>query len=111
MYLPFQAWPLESARVAPPPETIACCGSIPPSMAAITGSLTDSAVAVAGAPSSSRATMVASISTCPISSVAVSMMRSLYLPSIRQFHPWNRYCMVTVISPYAPPISSCSLCA
>jgi hypothetical protein len=22
-----------------------------------------------------------------------------YLPGIRQFHPWNRYCMVTVLSP------------
>jgi hypothetical protein len=53
--------------------------------------------------------MVASISTCPISSVAVSIRRSLYLPSIRQFHPWNRYCIVTLISPYAPPMSSCSL--
>jgi hypothetical protein len=37
------------------------------------------------------------------------MIRSLYWPGIRQFQPWNRYCMVTVISPYAPPISSCSL--
>ncbi|MBN9741885.1 hypothetical protein DMP23_12310 [Amycolatopsis sp. A1MSW2902] len=98
-------------HAAPPPATIACCGSIPPITAAITGSFTASAVAVAGAPSSSRATIVASISTCPISSVAVSMIRSLYLPSMRQFQPWNRYCMVTVISPYAPPISSWSLCA
>src|SRR5829696_8864059 len=35
------------------------------------------------------------------------MMRSLYLPGWRQFHPWNWYCIITVISPYWPPISSC----
>ncbi|SLJ77178.1 Uncharacterised protein [Mycobacteroides abscessus subsp. abscessus] len=78
---------------------------MPPSTAATTGSAAASWVArVAGAPSSSRATMVAIISTCPISSVATSMIMSLYLPGIRQFQPWNRYCMVTVISPKAPPM-------
>jgi len=55
--------------------------------------------------------MIAVISTWPISSVATSMIRSLHLPGIRQLQPWNRYCIVTVISPYAPPISSCSLWA
>src|SRR5215211_748651 len=35
------------------------------------------------------------------------MMRSLYLPGWRQFQPWNWYCIITVISPYWPPISSC----
>ena len=84
---------------------------MPPIIAAMTGSFTDSAVAVAGAPSSRRATMVASISTWPISSVAVSMSRSLYLPSMRQFQPWNKYCIVTLISPNAPPMSSWSLWA
>ena len=34
-----------------------------------------------------------------ISSVAMSMIRSLHLPGIRQFRPWNRYWMATVISP------------
>ena len=82
---------------------------MPPTTAATTGSSTALAVTSEGAPSSRRATIVASISTWPISSVATSMIRSLYLPSIRQFQPWNRYCIVTVISPYAPPISSWSL--
>jgi len=99
MYLPFHGSPLLSAGSAPPPATMACWTSMPPITAAMTGSSTASAVAVAGAPSSSRATMVASISTCPISSVAVSMIRSLYLPSTRQFHPWKRYCIVTLSSP------------
>jgi hypothetical protein len=73
---------------------------MPPSTAPTTGSAAAAlVVAMAGAPSSSRATMVAIISTWPISSVAMSMIRSLYLPGIRQFQPWNRYCIVTVISP------------
>ncbi len=44
------------------------------------------------------------------SSVAMSMIRSLHLPGIRQFQPWNRYRMAKVISPQAPPSGSCSLC-
>jgi hypothetical protein len=47
--------------------------------------------------------MVTIISTWPISSVATSMIRSLCLPGIRQLQPWNKYCIVTVISLYAPP--------
>jgi hypothetical protein len=43
--------------------------------------------------------------------VAMSMIMSLYLPGIRQFQPWNRYCIVTVNSPNWPPISSCSFIA
>jgi len=78
--------------------------------AGTTGSAAAACVdSVAGAPSRMRAIMVAIISTRSISSVAMSMIRSLYLPSIRRFQPWKRYCMVAVISPYAPPSNSCSL--
>src|SRR3569833_3299796 len=112
MYQPIQGKPLEACGIAPPPATMACWRSMPPITAPTTGAaMAALVVAVFGAPSSSRATMTASISTWPISSVATSMIRSLYLPGIRQFHPWNRYCIVTVISPYAPPMSSWSLCA
>src|SRR5256886_16080377 len=63
---------------------MACCGSMPPRTAPTTGSAAAALViAVAGAPSSSRVTMVAIISTWPISSVATSMITSLYLPGIR----------------------------
>jgi hypothetical protein len=46
-----------------------------------------------------RAIMMEIISTWAGSSVPTSRIRSLYLPGIRQFQPWNRYCMATVISP------------
>src|SRR3954452_10456912 len=39
------------------------------------------------------------------------MIMSLYLPGTRQDQPCHRYCIITVISPYWPPISSCSLAA
>src|SRR5215213_3937073 len=104
---PDQGLPLESRGAAPVPVTMACWGFMPPMMAATDGSEAMAASWVSsGAPSTSRATMVASISTWPISSTPVSMMRSLYLPGWRQFQPWNRYWFITVISPYWPPISS-----
>ena len=44
-----------------------------------------------------------SISTWLISSVAMSMIMSLYLPGTRQLQPCQRYCIITVISPNWPP--------
>src|SRR5690554_4389455 len=49
-----------------------CCGFVPPRTAATMGSLAASSCASTGPFSRSRAIMVASISTCPISSVAMS---------------------------------------
>src|SRR5215207_1912732 len=62
--------------VWPPPSTDP---TTPPSSAAFSASTGDV--------SSRRAIMVAIISTCPISSVAVSMSMSRYLAGPRQFHP------------------------
>src|SRR5690554_973269 len=55
--------------------------------------------------------MVASISTWAISSVPTSSKRSRYLAGPRQFQPWKRYCIITVISPKAPPKTSWSFLA
>jgi hypothetical protein len=98
--------------IGPPPVTMACWGFCPPSTAASTG-LAAAAFSVAspGAPSSSRASIVVSISTWPISSVAMSMIMSLYLPGTRHDQPCQRYCIITVISPNWPPTSSWSFAA
>src|SRR5215216_4166039 len=88
---------------APPPVTMACwgfiaalimasCVSPPPRTAPTTPPSPSSAAfsASTGEVSKSLATMVASISTWPISSVAVSSSMSRYLAGPRQFHPWKR---------------------
>src|SRR5690606_14481777 len=62
-----------------------------------------------GAFSSICAIMIASISTWPSSSAPMPKTRSRYLPGMCMFQAWNWYCMATVISPYWPPSTSCSL--
>jgi hypothetical protein len=100
---------MESTGRAPAPATMACWTSVPPMIAATAGSSwTASAVIPSGAFSSNWATMVASISTWPNSSAAVLKSRSRYLPGMCAFQAWKLYCIATVISPYWPPITSCS---
>jgi hypothetical protein len=77
--------------------------------ATVGSSWTASDVTPSGDFSSSWAIIVASISTWPISSLAMPKTRSRYLPGRCMFQPWNMYCMATVISPYCPPSTSCSL--
>ncbi len=109
-YAPVHGFPMLSTGRAPAPATMACCRSVPPMTAATAGSSWMASVVIpTGAFSSSWATMVASISTCPNSSAAVLKSRSRYLPGMWAFHAWKLYCMATVISPYCPPITSCSL--
>ena len=43
--------------------------------------------------------MMEIISTWASSSVPTSRLRSLYLLGMRQFQPWSRYRIATVISP------------
>ena len=54
---------------------------------------------------------VAYISTWPISSVPVSSSMSRYLAAPREFQAWNRYCIMTRISPSMPPNACCSILA
>ena len=120
MYLPLQGKPTLSAHMAPFPATIMCWGfmaaaislslTLPPPRAV---SIRPLLLAVAStvslsAPSSSCAMAWISISTWPISSVAMSRIMSLYLPGARQFQPWNMYIIMTLISPHCPPSGSCN---
>jgi hypothetical protein len=118
MYRLLQWFPAESLGSAPIPPTMTCCGFIParitssillpPRMAPTREFRAASSWSSTGEVSSSRAIMVASISQCAISSVPMSRIMSRYLAGARQFHPWNRYPIITLISPHCPPSTSCS---
>src|SRR3954454_5487549 len=93
---------------APAPLTIACCGLVLPYPAA--ASLVRSAASgLSGWWCSSRSIIVTIISTWASSSVPMARSMSLYLPGRRQFQPWSRYWVATVISPHWPPRISCIL--
>ena len=93
------------------PAMMASSTRAPPMTAPTIEFLAASSWSSTGEVSSSRAIMVASISTWPISSVPMSMIMSLYFCGPRQFQPWNRYVIMTLISPHCPPSGSCSIFA
>jgi Na+/H+ antiporter NhaC len=96
----FVTQPTLSVGAAPEPVTMTCWGFMPatiassmrapPMIAPIAESLAMSSRVSTGEVSSSRAIIVASISTCPLSPVPMSMIMSRYLAGPRQFQPWNR---------------------